>query len=97
VTWSQISGARAIVEATLPGMNVELSQGSHFFHNLSSFRANYFMVHFDGRFPINWTWLNEQLVIRETEYVRHVRTASPLCVRVDGRSARGLILPGVKG
>ena len=44
VDWSQISGARAIVEATLPEMNVELSQGSHFFHNLSSFRASYFMV-----------------------------------------------------
>ena len=94
VNWSQISGARAIVEATLPGMNVELSQGSHFFHNLSSFRANYFMVHFDGRFPINWNWLNEQKVIRETKHVRHVRAASPLSVRVDGRSARGLILPG---
>ena len=37
VEWAQISGARAIVEATLPEMNVELSQGSHFFHNLSSF------------------------------------------------------------
>jgi hypothetical protein len=93
VNWSQISGARAIVEATLPGMNVELSQGSHFFHNLSSFKATYFMVHFDGRFPINWDWLNEQQLIRETEFVRHVRTASPLSVRVDGRSARGLILP----
>ena len=95
VNWSQISGARAIVEATLPGMNVELSQGSHFFHNLSSFRANYFMVHFDGRFPINWNWLNEQSVIRETEYVRHVRAVTPLSMTVDGRSARGLILPGV--
>ena len=93
VNWSQISGAKAIVEATLPGMNVELSQGSHFFHNLSSFKATYFMVHFDGRFPINWDWLNEQQLIRETEFVRHVRTASPLSVRVDGRSARGLILP----
>ena len=48
VVWSQISGARAIVEATLPEMNVELSQGSHFFHNLSSFRTCYFMVRHDG-------------------------------------------------
>jgi hypothetical protein len=74
-------------------MNVELSQGSHFFHNLSSFKANYFMVHFDGRFPINWDWLNKQQLIRETKFVRHVQTASPLSVRVDGRTARGLVLP----
>jgi hypothetical protein len=94
VNWSQISGARAIVEATLPGMNVEPSQGSHFFHNLSSFKANYFMVHFDGRFPINWNWLNKQQLIRETQFVRHVRTSTPLSIRVDGRFARGVIIPG---
>ncbi len=92
VDWSQISGACAIVEATLPGMNVELSQGSHFFHNLSSFRASYFMVRFDGSYPIHWDWLNAQEVCRETQYVRHVRTKEPLLVRVDGRSGRGVIL-----
>ena len=48
-TGARFREPRAIVEATLPEMNVELSQGSHFFHNLSSFRASYFMVH-DGRF-----------------------------------------------
>ncbi len=48
VNWSQIAGARAIVEATLPSMNVEPSQGSHFFHNLSSFRVSYFTVPHTG-------------------------------------------------
>ena len=92
VDWSQISGARTIVEATLPDMNVELSQGSHFFHNLSSFRATYFMVRHDGQFPIRWEWLNQQPVVSETELVRHVRPASPVTVRVDGRSSRGVVM-----
>jgi hypothetical protein len=92
VDWGQISGARTIVEATLPDMNVELSQGSHFFHNLSSFRANYFMVRHDGSHPINWDWLNKQPIISETEFVRHVRPNCHLTVRVDGRKARGVIL-----
>ncbi len=92
VDWSQISGARAIIEATLPDMNVELSQGSHFFHNLSSFRASYFMVRHDGPFPIHWDWLNRQPVVSETELVRHVRPSVPLSVRVDGRHARGVVL-----
>ena len=92
VDWSQIAGARTIVEATLPEMNVELSQGSHFFHNLSSFRASYFMVRHDGPFPIRWEWLNRQPVVRETELVRHVRPRTPLLVRVDGRTARGVVL-----
>jgi hypothetical protein len=92
VDWSRISGAKTVVEATLPTMNVELSQGSHFFHNLSSFRASYFMVRHDGPFPINWEWLNQQPVARETEFVRHVRPSAPLSIRVDGRSARGVVL-----
>ena len=92
VDWSQISGARTIVEATLPDINVELSQGSHFFHNLSSFRASYFMVRHDGAFPIRWEWLNTQAVVSETEFVRHVRLKSPLLIRVDGRSRRGVVL-----
>jgi hypothetical protein len=93
VDWSQISGACTIVEATLPEMNVELSQGSHFFHNLSSFRASYFMVQHGRPFGINWNWLNQQAVVRETEYVRHVRPPVRLLVRVDGRTRRGVILP----
>jgi hypothetical protein len=92
VDWSQISGARTIVEATLPEMNVELSQGSHFFHNLSSFRASYFMVQHGRPFGIDWDWLSRQPVVHETEFVRHVRPTESLTVRVDGRTARGVIL-----
>ena len=94
VDWSQISGARAIVETTLSDMNVELSQGSHFFHNLSSFRATYFMVRHDGQFPIRWEWLNRQPVVGETELVRHVQPALPITVRVDGRTSRGVVMAG---
>jgi hypothetical protein len=92
VDWSQISGARAIVEATLPEMNVELSQGSHFFHNLSSFRASYFMVQHGRHFGINWDWLNQQPIVRESALTRHVRPTERLSVRVDGRTARGVVL-----
>lgn len=92
VDWSQISGARAIVESTLPQMNVELSQGSHFFHNLSSFRASYFMVPHGRQCGINWAWLDRQPVVRETGLVRHVRTSGSVSVRVDGRTGRGVVL-----
>jgi hypothetical protein len=74
-------------------MNVELSQGSHFFHNLSSFRASYFRVQHGRPFGINWDWLNRQSVVGETELIRHVRPSDRLSVLVDGRTARGVILP----
>jgi hypothetical protein len=91
-TWPQVSGARAIVEATLPAMNVDASQGSHFFHNLISFRVLYFMVRHEGPHAISWDWLDRQPAASETRFLRHVRLAVPLQVRVDGRSGRGVIL-----
>jgi hypothetical protein len=95
VSWAQINGAKVIVEATLPVMNVDMSQGSHFFHNLSSFQIIYFSVpHEGGKHPIAWEWLARQEVVSETEFVRHVRLKSPLRVLVDGRSGKGVILHG---
>ena len=38
VAWSDISEARVIVEVDLPDFQVESSQGSHFFQNLTSFQ-----------------------------------------------------------
>jgi hypothetical protein len=92
VAWSQIGGARAIVEATLPAMNVDLSQGSHFFHNISSFGVSYFSVPFDGDFPIDWEGLARLETVAETEFVRHVRLPRPLQITVDGRQGCGAIL-----
>jgi hypothetical protein len=92
VNWAQISAAKAIVEATLPDMNVDLSQGSHFFHNLSSFQVSYFSVHHDSRFKINWAWLDQQQRVSESRFVRHVRLSSPLQIIVDGRGGKGVIL-----
>ncbi len=94
VQWGQISGARCIVEATLAEFSVEPSQGSHFFHNLSSFGVTYFMIHHATEPGIDWDWLDTRQVVTETDHVRHVRLPDPLAIRVDGRVARGLIQKG---
>lgn len=92
VTWPQISGARVIVEATLPDMHVDASQGSHFFHNMISFHVPYFTVRHTHGGRIDWAWLERQSVVSETQLVRHVRAEAPLRVRVDGHQGRGVIL-----
>jgi hypothetical protein len=92
VEWGQVSGAKVIVEAMLSNINVELSQGSHFFHNLTSFGVSYFSVPHFGSYQIDWDWLNQQKAVTETEFVRHVQIPSPLAVKVDGRNGRGVIL-----
>jgi hypothetical protein len=94
VRWDQIAGARGIVEATLPQMNPEPSQGSHFFHNLQSFSVLYFSVPLESARAVDWSWLASQETVTRTEHVRHVRTQAPLVLRVDGRSRRGAVTAG---
>ncbi len=91
VSWWQISGAKVIVEASLPEMHVEMSQGSHFFHNVISSQVGYFSVAEAGPYQIKWDWFQKQQTVTETDYVRHVKLAAPLRVQIDGKNARGVI------
>ena len=92
VTWGQISGVQAIIEAAIENVNVDLSQGSHFFHNLTSFGVSYFSLTKNEEFPVDWEWLKEQELIEETNYVRHIKLKESLTIKVDGKSSRGAIL-----
>lgn len=91
VNWGQVCAAKVIVEATTPTMNVEPSQGSHFFHNLTSFGVFYFCVSHTGDYAIDWEWLKRQPCETESPLLRHVRLAAPVTVKVDGKSGRGLV------
>jgi hypothetical protein len=92
VDFGQISGAKVIVEASLPNLPYILSQGSHFFHNVTSFKILYFSVRHDGAYRVDWEWLGRQNVRAEGAAVRHAELSSPLLVKVDGRSGRGVVL-----
>jgi len=96
VKWSQISGVRVVVEAALPSMNVDPSQGSHFFQNMTSLRIGYFTVPLEREHGfIDLAWLESFPAAFESEHVRHVRLDEPLTVIIDGRTSRGVILkPG---
>ena len=91
VNFGQICGAKVIIESALPETSSMLSQGSHFFHNITSFRVFYFSVGAEDPYPIDWGWISRQPVIQETDYVRHVRLSSPLKIKVDGTTSRGVI------
>lgn len=94
VQWGQISGAAVIVEATMPGVDPDMSQGSHFFHNVLGSRVLYLSVPHHGPFPIRWEWFESQPVQARTAHVVHVRSARPFQVRVDGIHRRGVIEHG---
>lgn len=91
VTWGQVCGARVIVEATQENVKVELSQGSHYFHNIINLGVKYFSMPFTSPYKIDWNWLNGQETVDETQYIRHVKVPSPLKITVDGRNGRGVV------
>jgi hypothetical protein len=91
--FSYISGAQVIVETQMPHMAVDPSQGSHFFHNMTSFKIAYItMKHYDHKKDIDWEWLNSQYIEHETEYIRLVKPDKPVEVKVDGQSGKSVVL-----
>ena len=48
-----------MIEAALANVNFELSQGSHFFHNVTGFGVYYFSLPFEKTKTIDWQWLQE--------------------------------------
>ena len=92
VKWGQVSGAKAIIEATLENIYVEMSQGSQFFQNLTCLKVCYFSIPFAGDYTIDWDWLAVQELVEELRFVKHVRLENPLKIKVDGRTSKGVIL-----
>jgi CheY-like chemotaxis protein len=97
VTWDQISGAAAIVESGFKDFEVEPSQGSHFFQNITSFRVGYFTVDAAHKIGfIDWDWLLAQPAVQELEFAKHLQFKNPLSVRINGHKNIGIILkPGI--
>ncbi|WP_159519355.1 PEP/pyruvate-binding domain-containing protein [Sunxiuqinia indica] len=92
VVWSQISRARIIVEMGLPDFPLDGSLGSHFFHNVTSMNVGYFAVkHNSEEEKINIDVLNNQKVIEELKFVKHVQFDHDLSILMDGRSRQALI------
>jgi CheY-like chemotaxis protein len=96
VSWDEIAGARAIVEAGFRDFRVTPSQGTHFFQNLTASSVGYFTVNPEaGEGFVDWDWLAAQPAVRETTFVRHLHFMDPVVVKMNGRTQRGVIMkPG---
>ena len=92
VIWANISKARVIVEMGLPDFPLDASLGSHFFHNVTSMNVGYFSVpHKSRAAKLKLEKLEDQKLINETEFVKHVRFKQPLQVLMNGKEGKALI------
>ncbi len=92
VRWADISGVGAIVEAAYGEFRVEPSQGSHFFHNITTQGIGYVNISGKDDEPIDWEWLRSLPVVEESEFVVNVRVERPLTMKVDGRTHECVLL-----
>ncbi len=92
VKWAHISEARVIVEAALPDFNIESSQGTHFFQNVTSLGVGYLSLNpSQGDGSLDIERLNAMPAVFDGEYLRCVEFAKPLYIYVDGRSKKGIV------
>ncbi|MFA5814059.1 MAG: PEP/pyruvate-binding domain-containing protein [Bacteroidales bacterium] len=91
VKWSQISNARVIVETDLFDFPLDASLGSHFFHNVTSMNVGYFSIHTGGKNFIQYDLIQQQTVIEEGRYFKHVIFENDMDIVMDGKKRQSLI------
>lgn len=90
VEWPQISSVAALIETRHPRLTADPSQGSHFFHNLTTLGIPYLSQSPHDR--IDWDWLQAQARIAESGGVIWARSEQPLQLKVNGHEGCGVLV-----
>jgi len=93
VKWPNIASARLIVETGLTNYQIDPSQGTHFFQNLTSFGVSYYTIPYgsDDAF-CDFEYLEARPALHENEYFRHIRFEKPIVIKTDGKKNIGVLL-----
>ena len=92
VEWHQISKAGIIIESYINDFKVDPSQGSHFFHNITSLNIAYMHIGKETKSEyINWDKIKKIKPAEQLKYVKHINLKKPLAVFIDGKTSKGLI------
>jgi CheY-like chemotaxis protein len=95
VIWSDIAGAKVIVETPFKERAIDPSQGSHFFHDLISSQVGYLITK-AGKGNIDDHWLDTLPVVEDLPEVRHAKAPFELIVKIDGKHGRAVVQKGKK-
>lgn len=93
VQWQDIAGIGAIVELRNEMLKVDPSQGSHFFHNITSLGIPYVTVS-EGKDFLDWKMLAKTPAVQETQFLRHVRFAEPFTIKIDASKSKCVMFAG---
>lgn len=91
VRWDQINFVKILIETSFPGMDVDPSQGSHFFQNITSLKIGYFSIQTTQKDTLDWDTIHCQTVIQDLPYTQLIETKKPLTIKMNGRKGEGVI------
>ncbi len=92
VIWSDISEARMIVEYGIPGYQVEPSQGTHFFQNITSLGVGYLSVDtVSGDGDINFNAMEGLQCIEQKKYAAILQTNEDITAYIDRNSNHAVV------
>jgi len=92
VKWSSITNVGTIIETVSDKLSADPSQGSHFFHNITSLGINYLGVPANDKNFIDWSWLNGLPAEAETSFLRYIRLSEPAILKINGKTSSAVIL-----
>jgi len=92
VKWNDISSVGVIVETASDKLRAAPSQGTHFFHNITSMGISYITINPASEDFFDWTWLETLPMVQETHFVRHVKADTPPRIKLEGRTSRAVII-----
>lgn len=94
IKWPHISNVRILVELGIENYQIEPSQGTHFFQNLTSFDVGYLTINTfveDGGI-FDKAYMDSLPAVYESENLRHVRFKAPIVTKINGRKKEGISL-----
>ena len=92
VQWRHITQVATMIETTSEKLSADPSQGSHFFHNITSLGINYLGVSQKDGNIIDWGWLDNQPAAAETFFLRYIALDPPALLKINGRASQAVIL-----
>ena len=91
VRWEDICGVGAIVETDHPHLRPEPSQGSHFFHNITTLGIDYLTISESTGGGIDWHWIVRQPREKQTGQIALIRLPRPFILKVDGKQSLAVV------
>ncbi|MBP9986783.1 MAG: phosphoenolpyruvate synthase [Bacteroidales bacterium] len=92
VKWAHISEAKVIVEMALENFNIEASQGTHFFQNVTSLGVGYLSIDpFRGHGVFDQEALDAMPAAIDGEWFRVVEFPEDLTIYIDSKTKRAVV------